>query len=383
MASSAEVRIVATTRVPLLHQPPPHLEHLPLRRLPSLVESLKSSLADAIAVFFPLAGKLTYLPFTGDVVIDCSLSAVGDGVVFLEAEAYGDARVLSGAERHDVPAFLRFVPSLEAPEPPAPVFAVQATRFVDGGGVAVGVAAHHAVADLPTANLLRRTWQHHDTTTLELESHRVAHIKNRIGEVNQAATTASPGTNRRPLPSTLVAISALIWSSVIRARSSQPNDSPGDDACAHLVFLADCRPWLDRPVDAAYFGNCVRGCVAEAAAWDLADPRSGVLRARDAIEKAVDGFLERPMEAFDKWLDSVGALLRQPGFVAVTASPRFPAYAAADLGWGAPSRVEFVSESAPEGMMVVTGGRKKASVQVSACLSPEHMDAFRSLVLDW
>lgn len=174
MASSpAEVRTVGTTYVPLLRPPPPHLEKItlsffdawflpqpPIQRLflyegagadptpafPSLLQSLKSSLTDAIAVFFPLAGKLSYLPSTGDVVVDCSPSAVGDGVAFLEAEADGDVRRLSGAEKHDVPAFLRLVPSLEARELPSPVLSVQATRF-DDGGVAVGVALHHAVAD--------------------------------------------------------------------------------------------------------------------------------------------------------------------------------------------------------------------------------------------
>nr|XP_025878331.1 malonyl-coenzyme:anthocyanin 5-O-glucoside-6'''-O-malonyltransferase [Oryza sativa Japonica Group] len=616
MASGAEVRVVAAIRVPLLRRSPPHLEQIPLslfdvwflpqppiQRLflydddgggggaddyfPSLVESLRSSLADAVAVFFPLAGKLTYVPSTGDVVVDCSPSAVGDGVAFLEAESDGDARALSAAKRHDVPAFLRLVPSLEAPELPAPVLAVQVTRFVGGGdrgGVAVGVAVHHAVADglsfwrfmdvwsaaargrpsppapvfdrsaivhpmaadvarrilrkvtpelplLPTANWLRRTWQHHDTTTrrppsptgsrswrwrstvarrhgrpprgstsrrscgscpawrspssprrcspcrrrassaagagaasrwawpcttpwqtarasggswtrgrrrraaghlpprrrltgrrsctpwpltwrgassvrrhrsyhwiptanllrrtwerhvvttLELDSHRIGHIKNRIAELDEA-TTASPGTERRPrrLPSTFVAVAALVWSSVVRARASR---QPDDGARAHLVFPADCRRRLDPPVDAAYFGNCVRCCVAGAAAGDLADAHRGVLHAREAIREAIDGFLEHPMvEAFDAWIDAVAALVRQPGFVAVTASPRFQVYEV-DLGWGAPSRVEFASESLPNGMVAMTAGRKEASVQVMATLRPEHMEAFRSQLLYW
>ncbi|BAS74256.1 Os01g0738900, partial [Oryza sativa Japonica Group] len=38
-----------------------------------------AAVADAVAVFFPLVGKLTYVPSTGDVVVDCSPSAVGDG----------------------------------------------------------------------------------------------------------------------------------------------------------------------------------------------------------------------------------------------------------------------------------------------------------------
>ncbi|XP_052140460.1 phenolic glucoside malonyltransferase 1-like [Oryza glaberrima] len=461
MASSAEVRVVAATRVPLLRRPQPHLEQIPLSLFdapfvafpainrvffydddggadyPSLVESLKSSLADTIAVYFPLAGKLTYLPSTGDVVVDCSPSAVADGVAFLEVEVDGGTPARTPTERLDVPAFLRLVPSLEVPELPAPVLAVQATRFVGGGGgggVAVGVAVHHAVADgqsfwrfmdawsaaargrpsppapafdrsaivhpmaadmarrilrkkapelplIPTANLLRRTWERHVVTTLELDSHRIGHIKNRIAELDEA-TTASPGTERRPrrLPSTFVAVAALVWSSVVRARASR---QPDDGARAHLVFPADCRRRLDPPVDAAYFGNCVRCCVAGAAAGDLADAHRGVLHAREAIREAIDGFLEHPMvEAFDAWIDAVAALVRQPGFVAVTASPRFQVYEV-DLGWGAPSRVEFASESLPNGMVAMTAGRKEASVQVMATLRPEHMEAFRSQLLYW
>ncbi|KAL6626336.1 hypothetical protein ACP70R_030062 [Stipagrostis hirtigluma subsp. patula] len=457
MASGAEqVTILAATRVPLLRPPPPHLEQIPLSFLdawflpqppiqrlflydglpadfPTLVRTLKSSLADAIAVFFPLAGKLCHLPATGDVVVDCSPSAVGDGVLFLEAAARGDARRLSGDARHDVPAFLGLVPSLETPELPAPVLAVQATRF-EGGGVAVGVAMHHAVADghsfwrfmaawsaaarggalpaalaptfersaivhpvaaemargilrkvtpelplLPTANLLRRTWLQHETTTLELDRRRIDHLKNRIAVANEELnqTAADLQLRRR---STFVAVAALVWSSVVQARSLDPG------ARTRLLFLADCRRRLDPPVPEGYFGNCVRGCVAEAAAGDLllgADSRGGggVARASRAIREAVDGFVARPLAGCDAWFDEVGGLLREPGFVAVTASPRFAAYGT-DLGWGAPTRVESVSESAPEGMVVVTGGRGDGGVQVSACLSPAHMQPFRSRVLD-
>ncbi|CAM0148522.1 unnamed protein product, partial [Urochloa decumbens] len=49
---------------------------------PAAVRRLMGSLAAALAVFLPLAGKLVYAEDTGDVVVDCS----GPGVAFFEAE---------------------------------------------------------------------------------------------------------------------------------------------------------------------------------------------------------------------------------------------------------------------------------------------------------
>ena len=74
---------------------------MPMRRLffyegpgvppfPSLVRSLKSSLAAVLAVFHPLAGNLTYRASTGDVVVDCTPAAVSPGVRFVEAEYAGN-----------------------------------------------------------------------------------------------------------------------------------------------------------------------------------------------------------------------------------------------------------------------------------------------------
>lgn len=219
---------------------------------------------------------------------------------------------------------------------------------------------------------MRSTWLQHDTTTLELDSHRINHIKNRISELDENTVHLLP--ERRP--STFVAISALVWASVVQARSLDRG------ARAHLLFLADCRSRLQPPVDEAYFGNCVRGCVVEASAGDLLDAPHGVLHASKAIQKAIDEFVEKPLDEFDAWFDPIRGLLRQPGFVAVTASPRFGVYAT-DFGWGEPSRVEFVSEGAPEGMAVLTGGRTEASLQISACLNPVHMQAFKLQVLDF
>jgi hypothetical protein len=56
-----------------------------------------------------------------------------------------DAARLAGDENHDTEAFPRLVPKLQAGELPAEAMAAQVTRLQ--GGVALGVAMHHAVVD--------------------------------------------------------------------------------------------------------------------------------------------------------------------------------------------------------------------------------------------
>ncbi|XP_040380793.1 anthocyanin 5-aromatic acyltransferase-like [Oryza brachyantha] len=142
---------------------------------PSLVSSLKSSLAATLAVYLPLAGKLTFRAALGDVAIDCSPAgaAVSPGVKFVEAEychvddelesALDAMRRLAGDVEHNVEAFMELVPELDVEHLPAPVLAVQVTRPAGDegdavGAVAVGVSMHHAVADGQSLWQFMKAW---------------------------------------------------------------------------------------------------------------------------------------------------------------------------------------------------------------------------------
>ena len=122
----------------------------------SIVDSLRSSLSRTLSLFHPFGGKLIYLPGSGDAVIDCS-AATADGVAFVEAESDLDIRRLAGDEVHDCESFLQLVPDLQAAELPAPVLVVQVTAFA-GGGVAVGLAAHHVLTDGKGLWLFLEAW---------------------------------------------------------------------------------------------------------------------------------------------------------------------------------------------------------------------------------
>jgi len=150
---------------------------MPMRRLfmyegpgvppfPDLVGSLRSSLATVLAIFFPLAGKLTYRPSAGgDVVVDCSPAAVSSGVKFVEAEYAGsidDMRSVAsgGGDEGDRDALMELGPELDARQLPAPVIAVQVTRPAVGSGraVVVAVAIRHAVTDGHSVWQFMRAW---------------------------------------------------------------------------------------------------------------------------------------------------------------------------------------------------------------------------------
>ncbi|WVZ79559.1 hypothetical protein U9M48_027124 [Paspalum notatum var. saurae] len=396
---------------------------------PSVVSALRSSLASTLAVFLPLAGKLAFCPASGDVVIDFSAAAVSSGVKFVDAEFSGGAdamRRLARDDEHDKEAFGQLVPALEAGQLPAPVLAVQVTRPAgEGGAVAVGVSIQHAVADghavwrfmrawstasregpgslsapgfvqptfdragirhpradeiartvlslvAPALPLLRSTSAKPEISqqsrrTFVLRADEIRSLKQQILEQSRAVNGDEPSS--KP-PSAYVAVSSLVWASVVRATSSAR-----DAADVHLMVSADCRNRVCPPLGDAFFGTCVKPCFARASAGDLRG-EAGVARAAEAIQDAIRVHLEElgddPLSDTESWMATFRGIPRER-LVAVGSSNRFMAYET-DFGWAAPSRVELVSVFMRQ--MVTLLGARDGGVQVSVALDGATMDAF-------
>ncbi|KAF3339204.1 malonyl-coenzyme A:anthocyanin 3-O-glucoside-6''-O-malonyltransferase-like protein [Carex littledalei] len=112
----------------------------------AILSSLKSSLALMLPSFHPFAGKLTYISSDTKAIIDCSASAIREGVTIIEAESDLDIHRIAKEEVLDLELFLQLAPNITMLELPIEVLAVQVTRF-SNGGVALGTAIHHTVAD--------------------------------------------------------------------------------------------------------------------------------------------------------------------------------------------------------------------------------------------
>ncbi|TKW06859.1 hypothetical protein SEVIR_7G268200v4 [Setaria viridis] len=391
------------------HQQPP---------FDTVVQSLRSSLAATLATFAPLAGKLVHLAETGDVAIRCSAS--DEGVRFVVAESDADVRRLADEEEHDVQTFERLVPELDMTLLPAPVLAVQATRF-EGGGVALGVTVHHAVADgqslrrwrfveawaatccgdtppepppcfdrsrvrLPGGEELARSVLRKYTPdlpvartspvlqedrlrftrwTYTLDAQHIERLKQRIVRLGEA--------HGAPLAS-FVAVVALAWTCFVRCWSI-----PADED-AFLFFFADVRDRLDPPAGAGYFGACLSGClVAALPARDLHGERA-LAAAASAAQGTIGEMVADPAGGWE--------FLRIPDAVPmerlmnVSGSSGFRAYEAGDFGWGMPRRVALVRMN-QDGQVELVRARDGAGVQVSvSVLQREHVDAFKSQFLD-
>ncbi|KAI4974097.1 hypothetical protein ZWY2020_046583 [Hordeum vulgare] len=386
----------------------------------SLVGSLRASLASTLARLPPLAGRIVFLPSTGDAAVDCT-GREGVGVRFTVAESDdADARRLAGDADHDVAAFEALVPKLEAGALPAEVLAVQVTRLM--GGVAVGVALHHAVVDgrsvwmflqawaaacrgddaavaavafdravvaipggeelarstlrkyapnLPlAANLFPSAPIKLPRRTFTITAKHIHHLKHWIsGQMTsgKAATT--------PMSSSFVAVAALAWASFVRSKHPAAISSDHD---VYLFFFIDCRgrAGIDPPVSENYFGTCITGCLVKAMARDLL-AADGVAAAAAAIQREVRRGAEDPLGLWD-WMDIV-SWVPLDRLVGINGSARFKAYEVADFGWGAPSRTELVTMT--DGRVVLVAG-KSGGVQASVCMHPDHARSFNSHFLD-
>ncbi|CAO2186490.1 unnamed protein product [Urochloa humidicola] len=378
---------------------------------PDAVARMSAALADALRVFYPLAGRIR------QDAADGSLAVEGDeGAEVMEAEAEGVAvDDLAGgdcgeeAERvmqHLVPYTV--VMNLEGQR--RPLLAVQFTKLKDG--LAVGCAFNHAVLDGtstwhfmsywaelsrtgrgPSSSLVQQPQPIHDRSLarsvrvrLDLPESAEAHEKTdpngpkkalvarvfsfpeaTVARIKAAANAALP-PGGKPF-STFQSLGAHIWRAVSRARGLGPAD-----ITAFAVF-ADCRGRLDPPLPPAYFGNLIQAVFTGVPAGMLLGGPPEL--AAGLLQKAID---EHDAAAVIRRLEEYEAAPKLfhysdagPNCVAVGSSPRFKVYDV-DFGFGRPERVRSGSNNKFDGMVYLYPGRGgDGSIDVELALQPEPM----------
>ncbi|KAF8649148.1 hypothetical protein HU200_064413 [Digitaria exilis] len=249
-------------------------------------DRIKEGMAMALAAFYPLAGRLDV---NGDGRAHISCNGVGALFVVARSDLKSDDLDFTKPSPE-----LRgmFVPRVE---PSSLTLAVQVTSL-KCGGVVLGMAFHHAIADASSIFHFMKTWSAftrdgegapvelpcHDHTLLRARSPPVVHPAAIPVLCPRVAVSKTPG---RPAAtevftifrdqlvalrrlcggaSAFCSVSALVWRCTSAARRLPP------DAETRLSFPADVRRRVKSLAPDCYFGNALVFLCAAAAAGDIA-----------------------------------------------------------------------------------------------------------------
>ncbi|WVZ95497.1 hypothetical protein U9M48_041253 [Paspalum notatum var. saurae] len=388
-----------------------------------LADSLASSLARALARFYPLAGRLAVAPAEattspGPPGIVVSLVCNGEGAEFVHAVA-PDVTVSDITDPVYIPSAvvwslfpLNGLLSADAAlaDPRPPVLAAQVTELADG--VFVAVSLNHTVADGTTFWHLFNTWSEISRRSsggiesFELSSPAPAlerwfvdgspvpitlpfakledivrrpayppvrecffHFSAESVKKLKAKANAEMAGTTAPATTTISSLQSLLahmWRAACRARDLAP------DREAVYVLLVGCRARV-RGVPEGYLGNTVTNAMARSAAGEVV--RDGLGRAAWLLNRAVASFDEARVRG------DLAAWAREPDFMYVDpsaaawlgtgSSPRFDVYGN-DFGWGRPVAVRSGAGNKFDGKVTVYEGRDGGgSMALEVCLVPE------------
>lgn len=389
------------------------LYRAPAADFPDAVARMTAALADALRVFYPLAGRIRQDAADGGLAIEGD-----DGAEVIEAEAEAVAvDDLAGGDCRDEAekVMQRLVPytavmNLEGLR--RPLLAVQFTKLKDG--LAVGCAFNHAVLDgtstwhfmsswaelcrnggnngskssvtVSLPPVLDRSLARSVRVRLDLPASAEAHEKtdpngpkpalvarvfsfpeSTVARIKASANAALP-PGAKPF-STFQSLGAHIWRAVSRARGLGPAD-----ITAFAVF-ADCRARLDPPLPPAYFGNLIQAVFTGMPAGMLlgGPPELAAGLLQKAIDEHDAAAVVRRLEEYEAAPKLFHYSDAGPNCVAVGSSPRFKVYDV-DFGFGRPQRVRSASNNKFDGMVYLYPGRGgDGGIDVELALQPEPM----------
>ncbi|RLN19450.1 hypothetical protein C2845_PM02G14440 [Panicum miliaceum] len=390
-----------------------------------LVDHLQAALADALAAYHPVAGRLATDQHRDDAgrVVGCSVSVdcAGQGVEILEAVAEGVAIADVLPPDADVPRVVRsFFPLDDAVNydgHECPLFVVQVTELADG--VFVGFVYNHALSDgtafwdfisawaetararlgapralPPRATPLFERWSPDGGAAapvvlpyadlsgliarptqppppqrermLHFSAESLAALKERARQELLAAGDAAGAA----AVTRFQALSSLLWRCSVRARRTAPDQE--------VVFRASAnnRARLRPPLPAEYFGNAINAVSTEVVrASELLARGHGWAAA--AVGRAVAAHGDAGIRArAAAWAAEPGLSafrLFDPNGMFVSSSPRFDMYGC-DFGWGKALAARSGKGNKYDGKVSLFPGREGGGgIDAEVVLAPEHM----------
>ncbi|KAL4193316.1 hypothetical protein AMTRI_Chr06g198790 [Amborella trichopoda] len=342
-------QMVSTTYIPLIFfytmkEEEPHSQRL------------KQSLAHILTSFYPLAGRIQYAQETGEIWVECN----DEGVEFKEAQVEGDLSLF--LERPPINEIKKLLPC-EPLSGGATTLLVQANWF-KCGGLALGICMSHMVGDMASVADLMNCWarvsRSSDNKKLSILAPRFdwrslfsPNPLNLSFEPPSLAIQAPPLTKvfifqreqvealrdngretSNPRPTSVGAVSALLWRCLIKARCRKT----GKDGTWHAVYAVNIRTRMEPQAPDGSFGNLSMGAPI---ALSMTQSKSCL---RMGIQELSCEFLKKVQESPHILEEMIGSITDRAskGYAfGISSYCKFPLYES-DFGWGKPDWVSSV-----------------------------------------
>ncbi|PWA48048.1 Chain A, Malonyl-coa [Artemisia annua] len=311
----------------------------------------------------------------------------GDSVAVTFAECNLDFNELTGNHPRNCEKFYHLVPTLGETTRLSDcikiaLFSVQVTLFPNQG-IAIGITNHHSLGDASTRFCFLNAWTSIARSGNDDESFiangdrplydRMANYpildepclkRAKVESFNEDYVTQSLAG-----PSDKLLACAYIWSCIAKSRN---------DELQLFGIPIDCRAHMKPPIPAAYFGNCVDGCMS-IAKTNLLIGKEGFITAAKLLGENLhktladykDGVLKDTMESFND-LVSEGMPTTMTW---VSGTPKLRFYDM-DFGWGKPKKLETVSIDYNGAISINSCKESNEDLEIGVCVPATQMEDF-------
>jgi len=391
----------------------------------SILPNLKHSLELTLQHFLLLVGNITWPQDSPHPFINYVPS---DSIPLTVAESNENFNLLC-TNLCEVEKKQHLIPSLEISHEKASIISLQVTLFPNHG-FCIGITTHHAAVDGKSSTLFMKAWSYFcsnlekNAPSLLLPQHLTPYfdrsiIKDPLGikEINSKGWLNFGGeTNNRSLKlwkttsatkdeatKGLFELSLLNIQKLKKyAQSKLENKKVSTFAvtCAYLlalvvkvdqqkynkavfVFAVDCRPRLDPPINANYFGNCIvsKRAVLETEAL-LED--DGFINALKGIIDVLNDLDNGVLNGLENWMSNMQSKTAKRDetykLFSIAGSPRFEVYSF-DFGWGKPKKVDVTSIDKTGAFSLSENKNSDGGIEIGLTLNKQQMEVFAQLFI--
>ncbi|KAL4582682.1 hypothetical protein LXL04_007240 [Taraxacum kok-saghyz] len=380
----------------------------------TIIPRLKSSLSITLKHVFPYVGNVIVYPTSPSKKPEIGY-VEGDSVAFTSAECNFDFTDLTGNHPRNCDKFYPLIPILSCTKVSEfvkiQIFSVQVTLFPNHG-FSIGMSCHHSMGDASTQFSFLNAWtsiarcgtdelylvngtlpiydrlikypklderflkntnldtfnQNYQLPILSGPSDKVRSTfvltRNVTNKLKKMVLTQQPTI---PYVSSFTVACAYIWSCMAESRN---------DELELFCFYINCRPRMNPPIPAAYFGNCVIPCITiEKTA--LLKGKEGFVTATKLLGENLnkiltdkDGVVNDSLTFHDSVANGMPTTT-----CGVAGTPKLKFYDM-DFGWGKPKSYETICLDYDQSISMNCSKELNEAMEIGLSLSSSEMEAF-------